>query len=208
MNASIINALKELSLKPFEDLRLGFVPTASNIETGDKWWLIEDLETCGNLKFKSIDIIDISAMPQDMCLKRLEDTDIIMVEGGNTYHLRYWIKKSGLESKFPKLLENRVYVGISAGSMVIGPTIVPIESEKNAALDAGDEIIEDGLNYVNFLIEPHVNSSYFPELTFDYVRKESENTKHTIYGLDDDSAIKVVENEITVVSEGHWKKFN
>lgn len=208
MNKSIIQALRELCPKPFEDLRLGFIPTAANIEAGDKWWLIEDLETCKNLKFKSVDIIDISAMPQDLWLKRLEETDVIMIEGGCTYHLRYWIKKSGLESILPKLLEERVYIGISAGSVVVGPAIVPIESEKEAALQAGDEIIEGGLKYVDFLIEPHINSPYFPELTFGYVKKESESLKHTIYGLDDNSAIKVDGTKVTPVSEGGWQKFN
>jgi dipeptidase E len=72
----------------------------------------------------------------------------------------------------------------------------------------GDEIIETGLGYVDFLIEPHINSEYFPELTFDYVKKESGVLKHPIYGIDDNTAVKVDGDEVTVVSEGSWQKFD
>ncbi|MFC1624797.1 Type 1 glutamine amidotransferase-like domain-containing protein [Patescibacteria group bacterium] len=208
LNDSIIDSLKKLAVKPLGELRLGYIPTAANIEEGDKGWLIEDLEICKKLNFRSIDIIDISAISQDMFKKRLEETDIILVGGGNTYHLMCWIKKSGLEEMLPELLKSRIYVGVSAGSVVAGPSLVLADSEKEEAANAGDEIYDEGLSLVDFIVEPHLNSPYFPEQTFDYVEKESERIKHSVYALDDNSAVQVTDGEVTVVSEGNWKKFN
>jgi len=208
MNDSIVNALKELVQKPFAQLNLGFIPTASNLEEGGKWWLIEDLEACKKLGFKSIDLIDISALPEKIYRQRLEKTNVLLFEGGNTYHLMYWVKKSGLDIMLPELLENRVYVGISAGSIIATPSLILSSSEKEAVEEIGENIGDEGLGFVDFLIEPHINSEYFPELTFDYVREEAEKIKHPVYALDDNSAIKVVGKKVDVVSEGNWKKFN
>lgn len=61
-NKTISNALLELTGRPFAELDLAFVPTASNVEAGDKDWVIDDLNYCKNLGFKSIDIVDISAI--------------------------------------------------------------------------------------------------------------------------------------------------
>src|SRR3990167_10147709 len=204
MNDSIISALKDLTQKSFSKLNLAFVPTASNMEEGDKWWLINDLEICKKLGFKTIDIVDISALPKNVWQKRLEIADIFLFEGGNTYHLMYWIIKSGLRNLLSKLLKTKVYVGISAGTIVTTPSLILSSSEKQPLKEIGESIYDEGLGLVNFLVEPHINNSYFPELTFDYVEKKSRKIPHEIYALDDNSAIKVDGADIQVVSEGKW----
>lgn len=208
MNASIVAALKELAGRPLEELRLAFIPTAANLEEGDKGWLIADLQDCKELGFAEVDIVDISALPKEVWKKRLERADILFVGGGNTFHLMHWIQQAGLDELLPELLKTRVYVGVSAGSMVATPSVAFASSEKGAAEAVDGKIKDEGLSLVNFLIEPHINNSYFPELTFEYVRKESANITAPVYALDDQSAIKVVDGEVTVVSEGAWKKFN
>lgn len=208
MNKSIVSALKELTQKPFSKLNLAFIPTASNLEEGDKWWLIEDLETCKRLKFKSIDLVDISALPRKVWQKRLEEANVLLFEGGNTCHLMYWINKSGLKDLLPELLKTRVYVGISAGTIVATPSLILSSAEKEPLKEIGETIYDEGLGFVDFLIEPHINNKHFPELTFDYVEKQSKRISQQIYALDDNSAIKVVDGKISIISEGEWKKFN
>lgn len=206
-NDSIIGALKELVEQSFDKLNLAFVPTASNAEEGDKQWLIKDLEKCKQLGF-AVDIVDISALPKKIWKKRLERADILFFEGGNVFHLMYWIKKSGLRELLPELLKTRVYVGVSAGSIVMCPSLMFVTFEKRVAEEIDGEIDEEGLGVVSFFIEPHANNPHFPELTFNNVRKEAKRTTMPVYALDDQSAIKVVDEEVTVVSEGIWKKFN
>lgn len=205
-NKTIVNALKSLVSKPFSKLKVAFIPTASNFESGDKWWLIGDLKKLQELGFGVIDIVDVSALPKEMWFTRLKEADILFVEGGNTHHLIYWFNKSGLSEVLPELLETRVYVGVSAGSMVPTPSIANSTGEREPIEAIGEDFIDDGLSLVDFMVTPHINNSYFPELTFDYVQSQAKKYSHPFYALDDKSAIKVDGDKVEVVSEGEWKK--
>ena len=209
-NQTIVKALDELVGKPLDQLKVAFIPTAANLEEGDKGWLIDDLRRLSFLKFKEIDIVDVSALPKEIWLERLKNADVFFVEGGNTYYLMYWFNKSGLSKELPKLLITRVYVGVSAGSMVVCPSIKNEDlcaSAKEDFTKTKETLIEDGLNLVNFMIEPHINSKYFPESTFENLEKISKEYKYSIYGIDDDTAIKIDGDKLEVVSQGVWEKF-
>jgi len=206
-NESIQQALRNLVGRPLEGVNLAFIPTASNLESGDKWWLIGDLNACKKLGF-NIDIVDVSALPREVWQKRLEDAEAIFVEGGNTFHLMHWVRASGLQEALPQLLKTRVYIGVSAGSMITGPSIRFAHSEQDDAEAVDGPIDIAATSLVDFFIEPHINNQYFPELTFEYVQKEAGETGETIYALDDQSAVQVVDGEVSIVSEGEWQKFN
>lgn len=209
-NQTIVKALDELVGKPLDQLKVAFIPTASNLEEGNKNWLIDDLRRLSFLNFKEIDIVDVSALPKDIWLERLKNADVFFVEGGNTYYLIHWFNKSGLSEILPELLKTRVYIGVSTGSMVVCPSI------ENESLCTGAKedfaktkeiFIEDGLNLVNFMIEPHINSQYFPEKSFENLEKISKEYKYSIYAIDDDTAIKIDGDKLEVVTQGVWKKF-
>lgn len=206
-NDSILNALKELAEKPLSKLKLAFIPTAANVEAGDKWWFLEDLQRCQRLGFKEIDIVDISAIPQTLWLPRLQAADVILVEGGNTFYLLHWVKKSGLARLLPDLLKNKVYVGVSAGTIILTPSLALSASEKEILIELNEPVDYHGLSLVNFLVEPHVNSKYFPELTFENAATQAKKLKKTVYAIDDATALKVVDGKVHVVSEGEWEKF-
>lgn len=206
-NKSIITALKDLTSKPLKKLNLAYIPTASNVEEGDKWWILKDLEICKKLGFKAIDIVDISALPKKMLQKRLESSDILFFEGGNTFHLMYWINKSGLKDIIPKLLKSKIWIGVSAGTIVATSSLELSSDDKEILKEMEETIYNKGLNLVNFLVVPHANNEYFPERTFDFVEKLSKKVSLPVYALDDESAIKVINNDIEVVSEGKWKKY-
>src|SRR3989338_7385402 len=119
-NKSIANALFDFVGKKPEDTSLVFIPTASNVETEDKDWFINDLINLRNQHFKSINITDISAVPENIWRPQMEEADVLFFEGGNIYHVREWIKKSGFNKFLPELQKKKFYVGQSAGSMVTG----------------------------------------------------------------------------------------
>jgi len=207
-NNSIIKALSDLLQKPFEESKIAFIPTASNLEEGDKKdWLIEDLIQLKNLKFNSIDIVDISALPKEIWLKRLKEADILFIEGGNTYHLMYWFNKSGLSEILPELLKTNIYIGVSAGTVVATPSLLNSKSEAKIVEKISGQISHQGLGLIGFMIEPHVNSVWFPESTFENLEKKSKHYKYPIYCLDDNSAIKIDGDIIEIISEGEWKLF-
>lgn len=206
-NKAIVNALQELVGKDFKDANLVFIPTAANLEAGDKDWLIKDLVSCQGLGFKQVDIMDIAAVPQNVWQPRLEASDVIVVGGGNTSYLMGQIKKSGLAEILPSLLETRVYVGISAGSMVVAPNLREKEMQKLYEEEIIDDDTNKGLGLVDFLVVPHMDSPYFPRASelIDVVAKDIPTS---LYAIDDQTAVMAIDTNIEVVTEGKWKKYN
>lgn len=207
-NQSISDALLEMAGKPFAELNLAFIPTAANVESGSKDWLIKDFVTCENLGFKQVDIVDVSALPKEIWLPRLEEADILLFGGGNTFHLMHWMEKSGLKELLPKMLKTKIFIGISAGSMITGKSLDLSTSERLYEEKVDDGAKDEGLGYVDFLVRPHLNSPYFQNVNLDNLESFAKEFPETFYALDDNSAIKVMDGEIEVVSEGVWKKFN
>ncbi len=206
-NSSIVKALFDLVGKKPEETNLVFVPTAANIEVGDKGWLINDLVNLQKQNFKSISIVDISAIPESVWRPQMESADVLFFNGGNTYHLMRWMNQSGLSKILPKLLEGKVYVGSSAGSMVTNPDL----SLRLSRIIYGDDIEEvsmDGLNLVDFYFLPHLNSPFFPERMEEKIREVAKMSSKKMYALDDQSALKVVDGKIEVVTEGKYLEFN
>ena len=207
-NNSIANALFELTKKRPEDTTVVFIPTASNVESGDKGWLITDLINLKKQNFKSIEITDISAVDEKIWKPSLERADVLFFEGGNTYHLMRWVHKTGLDKLLPELLKNKVYVGVSAGSMITNPDL---------ALKLSQQIYEDdmleteemkALEFVDFYFLPHLNSEWFKKMRKENIEKVGANINRPIYALDDQSALKIVDGTIEVISEGEWFVLN
>jgi dipeptidase E len=184
-------------------IKLAFIPTASNIEVGNKDWLIDDLGILRGLGF-DIDIVDISAIDKDMFLGRLKDSKVLYFEGGNSQYLRLCIKESGLQDELKSLLFNRLWIGASAGSCVLCPTVV------NHVQDLFDENIEDlpknGLGLVDFQFVPHLNNPYFPKIRENKLKNARNNLKSIdgkkMYVVDDNGAVSVDDDTVKIVSEG------
>ncbi len=218
-NKSIVNALSELLDKPFDKTRLVFIPTAANAETGDKSWLINDLANCKKLGLARIDIVDIAALNRKQWEPRLNAADIIMFGGGNTFYLSYWMQKSGLFEVLPKFLKTKIYVGISAGSMMAGDSLTmtsqalenpeAFKDEDYDLLGPKGQSSGKSLKLVNFLIRPHLNSRPYSLLANkELLEKKAKEVKVPIYAIDDESAVKVVDGKAEVVSEGEFLILN
>jgi dipeptidase E len=199
-NPSLAAALKKLV---GGDIRIAFIPTAANVEDGEKDWLIRNYVECKTLG--SVDIVDISAIPKENWLGRLQKANVIVIGGGSTTHLMNCIVRSGFKDELRSLLENKVYVGISAGSMVLSSDL-----EASSEYLYGDETgnAPAGLGYVPFHIRPHLNSPHFPLVRDESLRKLVGKLQGDIYALDDNSAIVYKDGKIEVVSEGTWKKYS
>lgn len=207
-NKSIEKALRDMVVKPITDCKIAFIPTAANAEAGDKTWLIDDLNNFNKLKPQTLDIVDISALPKDLWLPRLKAADIIVVGGGNTFHLMHHVQTSGLAKELPGLLKTRVYVGISAGSIIPSPSLEISESKRLYSEEMGEYKFSDGLNYVNFYIRPHLNSPYFTNVREEIIEEKAKDVPGVIYAIDDQSAIQVIDNKINIISEGKFVKYN
>jgi len=148
-NKTLVDTFNDLVELPAEKIHIAFIPTAANVESGDKDWLINDYT---NLKKQNyiVDIVDISALPKETWLPRIKEANVIFVGGGNTFHLMHWLEKSGLKELLPELIKTRVYAGISAGSCIAGPTI--FNSVQNLFGEKYDLKIKEGVIVLKFSV--------------------------------------------------------
>ena len=116
-----------------------------------------------------------------------------------------WIIKSGLGDELRELLKTRVYVGISAGSIILSKVL---SASSEFLYDDEDGKEHKGLGYVDFHIRPHLNSPAFPKVTLDSLKKLAPKFDGKFYALDDDSGIVFIDGKIEVISEGKWEKYN
>lgn len=200
-NNSIAHALKQLVGKDVSAVKVGLIPTAANVEEGSKDWFVRQLTSLQKYGFGWIDIIDISVEEVDW-QKRLEGVDVIFMSGGNTFYLLEQIRKTGFDKWLINNLDTKVYVGVSAGSIVATPNIAV------AGIDDGDENrnnLQDlqGLSLVNIELSPHTNGDVSHEAN----RAYSETIENELIGLDDESALLVTDDSFEVISEGQYLKY-
>lgn len=207
-NPSIAKALAELLGKPFKESRVTYIPTAANGEKGDKGWVEININIIRNLGFLSFDVVDISSVSKDTWRFSFKRADVLVFGGGNVEYLLDWLEKSGVKAALPDLLRTKVYMGISAGSMVTAQIISLTDTDSLYYEKSGHKTSRKGLGFVDFEIRPHLNTSSFPHVELDNLEKLATENPTPFYALDDNSAIKVDGDTVTVVSEGTWKKFN
>lgn len=193
--------------KPADQTKVAYIPTAANVEQGDKWWLIKDLSDQKEMGFAQFDLVDISALPQTVWLPRLEEADVIVFGGGNTFHLMFWIEKSGLREHLTALFDTRVWVGISAGSMVAGKSLAS-ENDRIFAEEMGEAMGTDGLGLLDFSLKPHYLSPAFPGNNDENLAVAAAELGTKLYAIDDNTAIAVDGDGFEIVTEGQWKEFN
>ena len=205
-NNFIAQAVTDLVGKPAEQTSVLFVPTAANSFVDDKGWLIDNLAEFKNQNFKRIDILDIAGLPKTEWLPHVEAADLICFGGGNEQYLAQAMRNSGLAEMLPELLKSKVYMGISAGSMVMGQflphdlmkVVYPEESFEELALPFG---------YVDFIFVPHLNSEYFQHVRKDVLESLKSQYAHPVYACDDETALKIVDRNVETVGEGEVLRF-
>ena len=131
----------------------------------------------------------------------VQATDVLLVNGGDALYLAYWMRESGLAALLPSL-SDVVWVGLSAGSMVMGPRIG--EEFVGWRPTAGDD---RALGVVEFSIFPHLDHVDLAENTMADAESWAATLPNPAYAIDDQTAIKVVDGVIEVISEGHWRLF-
>lgn len=213
-NDTLANELASLAEKPFSELRIGFIPSAAfGDPSDDKAWLIDDIYRLKN-RGAMVAIISLADCTPEEVAAQLEPVDVIFVGGGQTFYLSWLMGQKGLFDLVPKLLESKVYAGISAGSMITTPNLrtVSFAIRKPGISDAELELLGPAgrssartLNLVDFMIRPHMNGEEkFSDITLEMVQQTVDSTDISAYVLDDNSAVRVVDGEVVPVGEGEW----
>ncbi len=209
-NTSIHNALIDLLGKPIAEANALCIPTAIlPFPRGPfmAYRFIRGLTTSPmtELGWKSIGVLELTALPTikaEYWMAAVREVDVLLVQGGDVMYLCRWMRESGLADLLP-LLRETVYVGVSAGSMVTAPIFGETYNEPNPPF-----IIDKGLGLVDFALLPHVDHEDHPESSMTKVERMAAEIPVPLYAIDDETAIKVIDNNtVEVISEGHWKLF-
>jgi dipeptidase E len=211
-NPSIHAALLALLDKPIAESNALCIPTASyghpKAGPGRAWNFISGNEpACPmcELGWKSLGVLELTALPSidsALWVPMVQETDVLLVNGGDPLYLCYWMRQSGLADLLPSL--RAVYVGLSAGSMVMTPRIGKEFVGWTPPSGGG---ADDTLGLVGFSIFPHLDNPDLPDNTMTTAERWAAGLAAPAYALDDESAIKVADGAVDVVSEGHWKLF-
>ena len=209
-NASIHDALVDLLDKPIAESTALCIPTAVYaIPDGadHAWRFISGREPrcpmC-ELGWKSLGVLELTALPsidEERWVPMVKETDALLVNGGDPLYLCYWMRQSGLADLLPSLRET-VWVGLSAGSMVMAPSI-------------GEDFVgwkpptggDETLGIVDFAMFPHLDHEDMPDNSMAGAEKWAAGMPVPGYAIDDQTAIQVTDGIVKVVSEGHWKLF-
>jgi dipeptidase E len=210
-NTSIRDALVDLLGKPIADSTALCVPTAQwghpmlgpvsvrgSISGAPPWGGMTSME------WKSLGVLELTALPTigaDRWVPWVREADVLLVDGGDATYLCHWMRQSGLADLLPSLPET-VWVGMSAGSMVMTPRI-------------GDDFVnwepptggDSTLGVVDFSIFPHLGHELMPDNTLAEAERWAADIAGPAYAIDDQTAIKVIDGAVEVVSEGQWTQF-
>jgi len=199
---SIRDALVGMMGKPLAEATALFVPTAE--QPLGPFSVGSSAQNLRQTEWKAFGVLELTALPsipKEAWLPKLKAADALLVGGGDPMYLHYWMRQSGLADLLPELGET-VYVGMSAGSMVLTPNIG--QAFVNWTPPGGDDS-DKTLGLVNFSMFPHLAHPDLPWNTMANAEKWAARLSGPRYVIDDDTAIKVIDGAVEVVSEGHWK---
>ena len=207
-NPTIETALVEMLGTPISEARALVIPTAQwghpmcgpesvqgFVSAAPTWY------QSSGLGWKSLGVLELTALPSigaDRWMPWVMEADALVVDGGDATYLCHWMRRSGLADLLPSL--DAVWVGISAGSMVMTPRIGDSFVEWAGAAD------DTTLGVVDFSIFPHLD--VFPTNTMDAAERWAADIAWPAYVMDDETAIRVVDGAVDVISEGRWRRLD
>ncbi len=212
-NGALKSALAGLLGMRFPAARIVFIPTASVAHAGDHRWVVKDLNRLRLMRWRELNILELNGLPAPLVSERLRGADVIYVEGGNHYHLADSLIRTGLDGELADILDSKVYVGVSAGSMIFSRHLSQETGEAFGEQDdlriLGGRRPSSPLGLFDWYLKPHLNSRGFvPARTAEWFGGIAANLDFPVYALDDQSAVRVRGDDVDVVSGGKWLLLN
>jgi len=228
-NNSIQNALVELLGKPIAGSNALFIPTAIYPYAGGPYYAYQSIlgrprSPFTQLGWKSLGVLELTTLPtidKKVWEPTVRDADALLFWGGDPVYLAYWIELSGLKVLLPSLLQKTVYVGVSAGSMaastIIGESYTEPPRGTHKALISENLALGDinrtfvmahGAGLFDFAIIPHLNHPDHQDASLANAEQWAKKIPAPVYAIDDQTAIKISNGKVEVISEGNWKLFS
>src|SRR6187431_3580350 len=214
-NASIHGALIDLLGKPIADSSALCIPTGSygspygSPEGAWRFISGHSAQPMCELGWKSLGVLELTALPsmdEERWVPWVREADVLLVNGGDALYLAHWMRQSGLADLLPSLSKT-VYVGFSAGSIAMTPHNPDVEFNLQW-IPPGSDLAREGdrgLGLVDFAVTVHVDREGFN--TSADVERWASGLSVPTYALDDQTAVRVTDGNVEVVSEGNWRLF-
>jgi dipeptidase E len=231
-NTSIHDALVDLVGKPIAESSALVIPTAIYPFPGGAAGAYRFISGSAaspmvGLGWKSVGVLELTALPsidETVWIPTVQEADALLVWGGDPLYLSHWMRQSGLADLLPQLAREMVYVGVSAGSMAASATFgetYPDPPRGSGEVLTSDDIVfatpqgdisrifvtAQGVGLVDFALIPHLDHEDHPDASLANAEKWAARLPVPTYAIDDQTAIKVTDGAVDVVSEGHWKLF-
>lgn len=232
-NPSIERALVALLGKPIPESKVLLVVTGIYPFPGGGTYAWQMLHgqiggPLAALGWASVGLLELTALPsigRDAWVPALEEADALLVWGGHPHYLAYWMRESGLNAVLATLRPEMVYVGVSGGSIAaasfFGETYLGLPDTIATPLTAEEVVFTvpegdltltlataKGAGLVDFAIIPHYTEPDHREASVENAAIWAAKMGGTTYALDDQSAVRVVDGVVDVVSEGRWERFS
>lgn len=192
-----VKACVDLCDKPQDQISIAVINEAYAYEAGDKYWVVHGLQRVAQNFPGGLDLVNLLALPLDEVRARIEERDAIFTIGGNPDYLMHIFMRTGFSEILPELLQKKVYVGSSAGSMVLGRRM-PTEAYKTIYGECRTFGIADYLKVVDYACIPHLYSNEFPNNTPEELLRISSDVDFPLHALQDDGAI---------IEDGHEQRY-
>ena len=210
-NTSIHDALVDLLGKPISESSALCIPTGVQPFPGGPAHVYRFISGSApspmcELGWKSLGVLELTALPsikEAHWIPEVEETDALLVWGGSPLYLCYWMRRSGLADLLPSLRRETVYVGTSGGAMVATPDFGGETYDDSDPLTSSDR----ALGLVDFSLFLHLEREDMPDTSLANIERWAAGIRVPAYAIDDQTAIKVVDGTVEVVSEGNWKLF-
>ncbi len=211
-NTSIHDVLVDLLGKPIAESSALCIPTAAYALPGGAamaYRLIRGVAASPlcEVGWKSLGVLELTALPsikEEHWVPLVQEADALLVGGGDPFYLCYWMQQSGLADLLPELPRETVYVGVSGGSMVV----TAISREQYDMWGTNPPTGSDrALGLVDFTLYAHLDHPDMPDASLANIERWAAGVDVPAYAIDDQTAIKVTDGVVEVISEGHWKRF-
>ena len=206
------DTVRDLLGTPIADSRLVVVLDAILPFGGDKSTLIGHLESLRALGWAELDVLSLFAGPPGLIADRLRAADVVLGYGGSNIWLAHAWQATGLDAVLRELLDEKVYVGWSAGSMIFSrlhaAAVEALEDDEPEVFQVGE--VRAAVPLFDWFVMGHLGASYFPHWTDDWAAERAARLGGPAYFLDDESALLIRDPAVDpeVVSSGHWLRFD
>ena len=198
-----VELAEKMTGKPRNNINIAVINEAAAVEFGDHRWAIDTLKNLADNFGGSIEIVHLMALSKDQIRDRINANDMVFVLGGSPEWLKIVFDKTGFSDMRPEILKNKLYVGSSAGSMILGHrSSNKVQEQMYGTAEYFG--VEKYLDWLDLSVLPHFEITG-GDRSKKWATCESKSVNYPVYALSDRAAVVVDDDKISVIGDDYLK---